>query len=315
MFDESDNELSVIPSYKIHEALIELSGDYLEEVLGYIEIEKDMREEIEIFKHSFGEIFEYGNVEEKINQAENTFMYLHQCTERLDIETRKKCEKLLGWLAYLVNIQRHYVPFVELKEPFPPKKHRTINCMIDRPSKLEKSPLFRIDGHMEHLFALKIGFVTSYHLEIIPPDGIDIQNFEFRDLENTQIMENKKKKDDYFDGRLLYISFSPEETKEIHKKIDEGKAPALNLFMRVNPLLRWLFRLVQVAIISPLLSMILVGSVGMSEFIASLTLGATIFVSASIYAIDKKFVQEFALFQLLITLILLFLELVLFIFF
>lgn len=149
---------------------------------------------------------------------------------------------------------------------------------------------------------------SSYHLEIIPPEGVDIYDFKFNDLENTYLIQNKRKKDRYFDKELLYISFSPEETKEIDKKIYEDNLPAVTLVMRINPLLCWLYRFVHLAVLLPLLIKILINQIGISEFIASLALGATIFVSASIYAIDKKVVQKFALFQLFVACILLIIE-------
>ncbi len=218
VFDESGNELPVIPSYQVHDALMELSKDYLAGILNHVEIGRDMQEEIEILKNSFDEIFKYGNVEERINEVEIILIHIRQYVDTLNKEARTECEKLLGWLTYLIDIQRHYTPFVGLKETFPSKTYRKIDYKIERPSTLEKTLLFRMKGHIRHLFALKSGLFTSFHLEIIPPDGVDIYNFEFNDLDNTQILVNKREKDNYFDEGLLYVSFSPEETREIHEK-------------------------------------------------------------------------------------------------
>ena len=79
--------------------------------------------------------------------------------------------------------------------------------------------------------------------------------------------------------------------------------------MRINRLLFCLFFLVHLAILSPLLVKALFNHVELSQFVASLALGATIFVSASIYSMDKKIVLEFALGHLIIACALLVIEL------
>jgi len=257
----------------------------------------------------FGRIFKYGKNEEEINRANQIFYYILQCTQFLPPLPKQECEELLSRLIYLVNTQKSfYLPFVELKKSLDPAKHCVITHTVETPEYLKMRNLsFYMKGEIRPEFRLKPAFVQSYHLEIIPPRGLEIYDFKLDNLEDTNLVQNKSKKIDYFDKELLYIPFSPDETKEIRERIK--KKPVVILFMRINRLLLGLFFLVHIAVLSPLLMKALFNHVELSQFIASLALGATIFVSASIYSMDKKIVLEFALMHLFITCTLLVIEL------
>lgn len=314
MIDGSNNELAILPSYEIHEVLRELSEDYLDRILSHIERNEAIEEKVFELKCSFKRIFRYGDNEEEISRTKEIFEYISQQVESLDPESKEKCRKLLLQLTYLVSIQKKYTPFVELKEPFPSKKHCIVNCTVETPKRIEKRrSLFYTKGEIRYSFSLLPAFVPSYHIEIMPPEGVDIHDFEFEDLERSKIIQNKREKRSYFDKGLLYIPFSPEETEEIHKRIDSGRTPSVTISMRINRLLHVLYLLVHTAILLPLFIEFLYSDIGASEFIACLALAATIFISASIYAIDKKIVQEFALVHLLIDCALLVVELGIFI--
>ena len=310
VFDESGSRLAVLPSYRVHEALIKLSDDYLDGILAHLGSD-EAGEKTFGLRFLFRRIFKYGENEEEIEKANQLFNYISQCIELLAPVPKQKCIELLLQLEYLVNVQKyHYVPFVELEKSLDPGKH----CVITYTVETTKHPIrrnlsFYVKGEIRPSFYLKPAFVRSYHLEIIPPKGLEIYNFEFNNVEETNLIRNKSEKSNYFDKELFYISFSPDETKKIRKGIDEGIFPTVTLFMRINRLLFCLFLLVHIAILSPLLVKALFGHVELSQFVASLALGATIFVSASIYSMDKKIVLEFALMHLLITCTLLVIEL------
>ncbi len=162
---------------------------------------------------------------------------------------------------------------------------------------------------MNYTFGLKFPSTKSFHLEIIPPEGVEISDFELEDLENSTIVKNKREKENYFSNKLLYVSFWPSEIREI-QEIRKEKTPSITLKMKVNPLLRSLYFLFQVAILSPLLVKALNFRFEPQNVFTSLALAATLFLSASIYTIDRPMVRKFALYQLITSLFLLLVELI-----
>lgn len=90
----------------------------------------------------------------------------------------------------------------------------------------------------------------------------------------------------------------------------EGKTPSVILNLSINFLLRSIYYLVYVAVFLPLIITVAQGNIDLPDFLASLALAATIYISASIYAIDKKIVQKFALFHFFVTILSLFIEIV-----
>jgi len=324
VFDGSGNELTILPSHEIYRVLITLSEDYLDRIfncmknLNRIDIEK-LEGNINTLKSSFSKIYTYEitkEIEEEIDKAKKIFKDIFQSIGSQDFDDKEECGKLLAQLVILVTIQKKfYVPFFELQKPFLPKRHLTIDLTAEGPKEIDKGILFYIKGDIKQTFSLEPISGASYHLKIMPPEGIDIIDFQFGDLENTALIQKQYEKGRYFHETMFDVSFSPREAEEIRERIDSSRVPAVTLSMRVNPLLRLLYLLVHVAILSPLFIEVLYGNIGVSEFIASLALGATIFVSASIYAIDKKIVLEFALVHLLIACTLLVVELSIFILF
>ncbi len=328
VYDRSNNELIIFPSYKIHAAFRKLSMYYLDTITIYVcgaKHENEFEERITELRQYLRNIFRCGNIEEEIQSTNKILRYLSQCFESLTSQNKEECKGLLSKLAYLVNLQKHYVPFVELKEPFCQRKYCAVLYKVETPESFEKKKknllldrlLFYIRGEMNLPFSLRPASVPSYHLEIIPPKGVDICDFTFdglgdkkEDIMKSKIRRKEKEKNRYFDKELLYITFSPEETKEIRSKIYEEETPAVTLNLKINSLLRCLYYLVYVAVLSPLIIKGVHGHVDLSDFVASLGLAATIYVSASIYAIDKKIVQKFALFHLFTTIVLLSIEIV-----
>lgn len=311
VFSQSGSRQAVLPSYMVHEALIGLSEDYLAGIFDNLENNEEMEEKTFELRCLFRRIFKYGKNEEEIDRANQLFDNISQHIESLDPVPRRECEELLSRLIYLVNVQKYYyLPFVELGESLGSAKHCVIIYTVETLGYLKmRNFSFYMKGEIRPSFGLKPAFVQSYHLETISPKGLDIYDFEFNNLEGTNLIRNKSEKTNYFDKELFYVSFSPDETKEIRERIDEKKFPTVTLSMRINRLLFCLFFLVHIAILSPLLVKALFGHVELSQFIASLALAATIFVSASIYSMDKKIVLEFALMHLLITCTLLVIEL------
>jgi hypothetical protein len=312
VFDASGNRLSIIPSYRIHEVLMELSTEYLETLFGDAKLDYEIREKLKEQRQSLKDIFVYGDVRGKIDEANHI---LSNIIDMLPLGYEID-DDIFHKLLYLINVQVSYLPFVKLKKPIPPGEYHEIIYISESPKKIEKSRfLFYSIGRMEVPFLLSPFFIKSYHLEIKSPEGINICDFDFSDLENSIIQKNKGEKANYIDKKLLYITFSPEETNEIRKRIDNYEVPTIIPLFQVNPLLCILYYLVHIANLSPLFIKFLLGSVNISQFIASITLGASIFISASIYALDKKIVLEFAFVHLLISCIIIITELILFGFF
>lgn len=321
VFDESGRELPVVPSHEIHDVLVELSNEYLNRILKNIEIGK---KEVGKLRCYITEIFEYGIVEDKIEEAEKILENISDCMNSLDGEKKKDCQKILTRLARLISDQRYYYPFVELKNRLDQEEHQIVKYTIERPVGLERKLSFFF-GYMSHVFGLILPSTKSFHLEIIPPEGVEISDFEFEDLENSTIVKNKRKKENYSTKKLLYISFSPPEINEIQKEIGKKKdetggekTPSVVLKMKINPLMRSLYFLFQVAVLSPLLVRALNLSsppFGPQNVFTSLALAATLFLSASVYTIDRPMVRKFALYQLVTALFLLLVELVVLVWF
>ncbi len=321
VFDESGKELPIIPSHEIHDVLKTLSNEYLDRI-------RSDSEETKKLRPYFTQIFEYGDVEKKITEAEEILKKIYDQKRPQDKE-RETVLTLLG----LISNQRYYCPFIELKNRLDLEEHQVIRYTIERPIGLEKEPrrelrkkigkkLSFLIGYMKHEFGLKLPSTKSFHLEIIPPEGVEISDFEFEDLENSMVVENKRKKENYSSKKLLYISFSPTEINEIQKpcKDETGreKTPSVVLKMKINPLMRSLYFLFQVAILSPLLVRALnhsSSSFGPQNVFTSLALAATLFLSASVYTIDRPTVRKFALYQLVTALFLLLVELIVLVWF
>lgn len=315
VFDGNGNELAILPSYETHEAMRRLSEEYLDAFIGCIKHDEEIDEKICELKRQFRLVFEYGDKEEEVNNAVRIFEDILKYAKFLDFTSEESCKSLLPKLFYLISIQKFYLPFVELKTPFLPGRHYIIYYMVETARHIKKTLSNYIRGQIDIAFSLSPASVQSYHLEIIPLEGVNIHDFKFEGLEDrnsekSRIIENKKVRQNYFDDRLLYISFSPEETEEIRKRITEGIAPLVILTMKINSLLRLLCYLAHPAILLPFFMRVVCGHVSTSNFVASLALVATIIVSASIYAMDKKTAQEFALLQLSITLLLLVFEVI-----
>lgn len=161
VFDGSDNELAIVPSYEIHEALRKLSEEYLDETLSCIERDEEIGENASELKCSFGRIFTYGDNEEEIDKANEILEHLEspefesRYLESLASESKERYKNSLKKLAYLVNIQRQYTPFIELKEPFPPEKHCIINYTVETTKRtgllFYKKFLFYIKGEIRAL--------------------------------------------------------------------------------------------------------------------------------------------------------------------
>lgn len=100
--DERGNELPVVPSHEIHEVLIELSNEYVDRILENVEIDK---EEVGKLRCYFAEIFEYGNVEDKIIEAERILKNISGTVDLLDEGKKKECEGILTHLTHLVSNQ------------------------------------------------------------------------------------------------------------------------------------------------------------------------------------------------------------------
>ena len=129
--------------------------------------------------------------------------------------------------------------------------------------------------------------------------------------ENENVDKSK-----YFDNELLYILFHPAETNKIREKILHNKIPSVEITLNINPLLCCLYYLVHISIISPLFFRLIFSSgFELPHFMACLGLGATLYVSASIYAIDKKFIQQLALIHPFGTLFILIIEVIVLILF
>lgn len=312
VFDESGKGLPIIASHEIHDILKALSNEYLDRILKNTEID---RKETEILRVYCTEIFEYGNVENKITEAEET---LRRIYDQIRPQERETGYQEILTLLSLISNQRYYCPFVELKNHLNQEEHQIIEYTIERPQAgLGKEPGRKIGrklsfliGFMSHEFGLKLPFTKSFHLEIMPPEGVEISDFEFNDLENTTTAENKREKENYLSKKLLYISFSPFEINEI-QETSRDKTPSVVLKMKIDPLLRSLYFLFQVAILSPVLVRALDSSLRWPQyFFTSLALAATLFLSASVYTIDRPMVRKFALYQLVIALLLLLTELV-----
>lgn len=310
VFDGCGNELAILPSYETHEAMRRLSEEYLDTITGCIKHDEKVGEKTSELKCQFRQVFKYGDKKEEVNNAMKTLEGLSKCAKFLDSTAEELCKDQLRELLYLISVQKFYIPFVELRKPFLSGKHYIIYYTVETTGYIRKTSSFYMRGQIDTPFPLSPASVQSYHLEIIPPEGVNIDDFKFEGLEDrnserSTIMRNKEEKWKYFDDRLLYISFSPEETKEIRKRITKGTTPVVIPTMKINNLLRLLCYLAHPAILLPFFIRVVCGCVSQSHLIASLALVATIIVSASIYAMDKKPVQEFALQQLKITLLLL----------
>lgn len=324
VFDGSAHELTMFPQHEVSEVLKNISNDYLDYVLGCIEIpreinEREVAEKVNKLKDFFPKIFTYGtanDIENEINEANRILKDIFQIIERCNFLHKKECLKSLFQVTYLVNIQRRfYFPFFQLEKSLHPKKHCIINFSTEGPKEFDKGAFFFIRGDMKYLFPLEPVSGASYHLRFVPPGGIDMLDFWLADLEGTPLIQKEYERDRYFQKTMLDISFPPPETREIRERIDSRRVPSVILLMRVSPLLCLLCYLVHVAVLSPIFIKILYGTVGLSEFIAFLALGATILLSVSIYAMDKKVIQEFVLCHLLIACTILIAELGVFVLF
>ena len=139
VFDESGSRVAVLPSYRVHEALIGLSEEYLAGILVHLGSDEEMEEKTFELKCLFRRIFKYGENEEEIDKANQLFNNISQHIESLDPVPRQKCVELLSQLAYLVHVQKYYyLPFVELKKSLNPGKHCVITYSVETPGYLEE---------------------------------------------------------------------------------------------------------------------------------------------------------------------------------